>query len=137
MKNLDEDTIDLEAGIHRSFRQAIKAITRGDYKSADRWTDMLERQLFCATRVDGMHKRTHRRRPLSPLPKKSETDRIIRNGVEYNPIPEREKQQLAQARALRWLAHLAKLGVKPRASLPDGEGPSTQTTTPAHLRLGL
>ena len=93
--------------------------------------------VVCATRVDGMHKRTHRRRPLSPLPKKSETDRIIRNGIEYNPIPEREKQQLAQARALRWLAHLAKLGVKPRASLPDGEGPSTQTTTPAHLRLGL
>ena len=63
----DTSTIRMDATVFRTLLQVQKAVKRGDHAGADRWTSMLERQLFCALRIDGLASRKHRpKRPFPP-----------------------------------------------------------------------
>ena len=112
--------IEIDAALYRSLRQIAKAIRRGDPANTYAWIGTLERQLFCATRIDGLLRRTHRPRPLTPLPPKPPAKTYNRHGVEVNPIPPNERRAAEEADARQWRSHLEKLGVKPRGA---GSGP--------------
>jgi hypothetical protein len=60
--------ITLDAAMYRAYRHVARAIRRGDFAAADRWTSLLERQAFLATRVSNLARREHRPKPLRPLP---------------------------------------------------------------------
>jgi len=78
----DTSAIRMDATVFRTLLQVQKAIKRGDHAGADRWTAMLERQLFCALRIDGLASRKHRpKRPLPPplTPKQAPTQSPARS----------------------------------------------------------
>ena len=106
--------LEIDTALYRSIRQILKAARQGDPAAAAKWVEMLERQLLCEARIDGLLRRTHRPRPLTSLPPKPAPKTQTRQGVEMNPITPEHERAVAVENKRRWRAHLEKLGVKPR-----------------------
>jgi hypothetical protein len=61
--------ITLNKAKHRALRNMTRAIARGDFDAALRWSLIFDGQLMIARRFSDLRQRRPRRRPRPPLPK--------------------------------------------------------------------
>jgi hypothetical protein len=95
----------------RAKRHALRAMARGDLRTATDWTALMMVQLNAARSVEDLRKH-------GPIPKLKPGRRskpaTPADDVPRNPIPESMARQLAGIEARRHAARLEKLGVKLR-----------------------
>ena len=70
-------TITLDRSKYRALRNMTRAISRGDFNAALKWSLIFEGQLAIAKRFSDLQRRRPRRRPRKPSPKPAEPAKAV------------------------------------------------------------